>query len=135
MVIDYCKNTEIYESINTGFRAAFMFIKNYNAKDFQEGKILIDGDRVYAIINQYQTCLPEEKDWETHQDYIDIHYIIDGKESFYWANKDRLASCMKCVLEKDCFIIAFPEDAHKPGCIINKPGVVKKIVVKVKVCE
>jgi YhcH/YjgK/YiaL family protein len=34
-------------------------------------------------------------------------------------------------VESGCFAVFFPEDAHKPGCLLEKALAVRKVVVKV----
>jgi YhcH/YjgK/YiaL family protein len=86
---------------------------------------------------------------EAHRKYLDIQYIVRGKEVMGWAD---LADCEivgEFNDEKDigrytgnfeflnihegmCYV-AFPEDAHMPGRHLDVPNDFVKIVVKLKV--
>ena len=40
----------------------------------------IDGDNLYATVSEYITKNEEDAKFEAHQKYIDIQYVISGKE-------------------------------------------------------
>lgn len=86
---------------------------------------------------------------EAHRKFLDIQYIVKGKEVVGWAD---LADCTlegEFNTEKDvgkysgdfeyltinegvCYV-AFPEDAHMPGRHLDVPNDFVKIVVKLEV--
>lgn len=86
---------------------------------------------------------------EAHRDYLDIQYIVKGKEVMGWAP---LADCQAegefntakdiglysgdfrflTIPEGICYV-AFPEDAHMPGRHLDVPNDFVKVVVKLKV--
>ena len=86
---------------------------------------------------------------EAHRQYLDIQYIVKGKEVMGWAD---LADCKPegefneakdvgkysgsfeymTINEGICYV-AFPEDAHMPGRHLDVPNDFVKVVVKLKV--
>ena len=149
MIVDAFKNRSNYIGIKDDISLAFKFIEDFNERELPIGRYDIQGDNVYAMVQSYDTLSQTEKEWETHKEYIDIQYIIDGNEKIYWMNMGGLQPCTKYDVEKDCtffkghegngialnkgdFMILFPEDAHKPGCTNFEKTNVKKIVIKVK---
>ena len=86
---------------------------------------------------------------EAHRNYLDIQYIVKGKEVMGWAD---LADCKlegefneakdvgkysgsfeyMTINEGICYV-AFPEDAHMPGRHLDVPNDFVKVVVKLKV--
>ena len=86
---------------------------------------------------------------EAHRKYLDIQYIVKGKEVMGWAD---LADCQlvgefnetkdvgkysgnfeyMTINEGVCYV-AFPEDAHMPGRHLDVPNDFVKVVVKLKV--
>ena len=86
---------------------------------------------------------------EAHRKYLDIQYIVKGKEVMGWAD---LADCKPegdfseekdigfysgdfefiTVNEGICYVV-FPEDAHMPSRHLDVPNDYVKIVVKLKV--
>lgn len=86
---------------------------------------------------------------EAHRNYLDIQYILRGKEVMGWAD---LADCTLegefnidgdigmysgefrylTIGEGMCYVV-FPEDAHMPGRHLDVPTDFTKIVIKLKV--
>lgn len=151
MIIDTLDNFERYLKMNSKFEKAFRFLTENKLENLDVGKHEIDGDEIYAIVQSYTTSLPDEKLWEAHKQYIDIQYIVAGRETIEWAPVDSLKILEVYSEEKDAaflgeeviwtsaqmkegyFGVYYPEDAHKPGCIFETSGPVKKIVIKIKI--
>lgn len=114
------------------------------------GRIELDGDRLFAMMQEYPTKPEKDCFWEAHRKYIDIQYICDGVEEIgyapltslkviepYDAGKDfvKLAGSGSILrMPAGMFAVFFPHDGHKPCMAAN--GVVapvRKIVVKVAV--
>ncbi|WP_160691429.1 YhcH/YjgK/YiaL family protein [Clostridium sp. C2-6-12] len=150
-----CGNITIeknYSSINKNFIKAFEFLKNNNLKELSIGKHEIEGEKIFALVQEYNTEKEEEKKWESHEKYIDIQLIVEGQEVMGYAPISYLNKEEDLRPEKDMifyeetskgsnikfindeYAIFFPEDAHKPGCALNECSKVRKIVVKVA-CE
>jgi YhcH/YjgK/YiaL family protein len=142
--VSYFKNKERWDK-------AFNFLKSNDLSGLELKRYDIDGNNLYAPVSEYLTKNEEDARYEAHQKYIDIQYVVSGKELIGVAPMSQ----KKDVLEPydgtkdiefltvtggenrpampDRFFIFFPEDAHRPGLkdIENSP--VRKIVVKVKV--
>ena len=48
--------------------------------DMPDGRVPIEGDDVFALIQSYGTAPSAEKRFESHRNYIDIQYIAAGHE-------------------------------------------------------
>ena len=88
--------------------------------------------------------------FEAHKNYVDIQYILSGKEymecakeenceikNAYDASRDiAFYTCEGYRQSLDCeegdFAVFFPHDIHKPGIKLWESGKVRKIVVKVR---
>jgi biofilm protein TabA len=118
----------------------------------ETGKYAIDGDQVFAIVNEYTTKPLSECDPESHRAYADIQLMISGAEKFgYSPLTDQIAStpydpekdvAFYTLAEEDLsfitlqpgqFIIFFPTDIHQPEVFTRQPELVKKVVIKVAV--
>ena len=86
MIFDNIKNKELYLSINDGFKAGFDFIEKAIKENLPVGKYEIDGKKVWASVQEYLS--KDEAKAEAHRNYIDIQYIVSGKESMLNANID-----------------------------------------------
>jgi YhcH/YjgK/YiaL family protein len=130
---------------------AFAYLKETNLDSIAPGKYSIDGDNVYATVIVGKTKAFEDKNWEAHRKYIDIQYVINGKEKMgvapsspaivleeYNETEDvelymiAKTDCKFYKAEPGIFFIFFPEDAHQPGIKIEGYDSDKKMVIKVK---
>lgn len=148
MVYDNIDNVKIYENLHKGFKKAFEFLSNY--KDMPSGRVVIDGDDVYAIVNNdYKLKAIDNTRYEAHKKYIDIQYIIKGTEKFGVQDVAGLKENTKYDETKDIaffdgkdgnlitlsekqFIIIYPHEAHLPACKDNKEQT-SRIIIKVKI--
>lgn len=87
--------------------------------------------------------------YEAHQNYIDLHYIVEGVEGIATADCASLTVIEAYDGEKDIlflsgeedgryylkpgqFMVCFPNDAHKVGMMADAPAPIRKIVFKIK---
>jgi len=121
------------------------------AENLPLGKYNLDDEELYAVVQGYETKLPENGKFEGHNKYIDIQYLISGIEAVQIVDIERLTPATEydsendftlyidceisnfCVLRAGEYGIFFTHDLHKPGLAYKNPAKVKKIVVKVKI--
>ena len=142
--ISYFRNKERWNK-------AFIFLKSSDLTALELKRYDIEGDNLYAPVSEYLTKNEEDARYEAHQKYIDIQYVVSGKELIGVAP----VSQKKDVLEAydstkdiefltvtggenrpalpDKFFIFFPDDAHRPGLKDGENSPVRKVVVKVKI--
>ena len=115
------------------------------------GRNEIDGDDVFANVQEYDTVAASEKQLEAHRGYYDVQFVVSGQELLQYAQLNGLPECQpfdeendfglyetpeQCtnvVLRAGDLAVLAPEDAHKPGCTLgSEPCHVRKIVVKVR---
>ena len=149
MIKDSIKNAEIYFSINSEVKKAFLYLKKNDLTTIQNGKYEIEQDKIFLIVQEYKTKNKENSQLESHKKYIDIQFIIKGEEQLGYTNIDNTNISIPYNEEKDImflngncdflkakqgdFIIFFPHDAHMPSIATDKPSYVKKAVIKIKV--
>ncbi len=150
MIVDVLGNSARYEGLHEGFKAAFEFLKKAHENFPELGRYEIDGDKVFALAQEYDTIPGDECKWEAHKKYIDIQFIHDGSEVICWDNianlpagevfdevKDRYLykapGTSPSVLNGGTFAIYWPEDIHRPKEMNGAPCHLKKVVVKVLV--
>lgn len=150
MIVDVLKNSGRYIGLNPGFSKAFAFLEAAQKELPEVGRHEIDGDKVYAIVQQYDTVPAAATKWEAHKKYIDIQFILSGTEIISWDTIENLPEGVTFNEEKDCFVyigedknpvelhagtfaIYFPEDLHRPKEQYKASSPVTKIVVKVLV--
>ena len=57
--------------------------------------------------------------------------VADGKEEGDIYFYDDVGDESFLIATKGCYNIFFPNDIHRPGCMVDHPGKVRKVVVKV----
>ncbi len=149
MLVTALKTAEDNDYLNERMKKAFSFLRDTDLQALPCGRHDIDGDLVFANVMEYDTVPADQKDLEAHRLYYDVQYVVEGHEALYYAPLEGLAEA-SAFNEQDDFglyktpafasciymkagelVIAAPEDAHKPGCCIDEPCHVKKVVVKV----
>ena len=69
----YFRNTARWEK-------AFKFLKNNDLAKLELKRYDIDGDDLFATVSEYMSKNEETTKFEAHRKYIDIQYVISGKE-------------------------------------------------------
>ena len=146
MITDAMTNSHLYSVLNPKLRRAFDYIQQADVSTMSVGKHVIDGEDIYALVQEYDTRPQEEGAWEAHRRYIDLQYVIRGVEQFGYAHIGNLAPGEYDAakdwlplfgegdffrLQEGYFAIFMPEDAHMPGLAAGSRMAVKKLVVKI----
>ena len=149
MIKDKLENAKIYYSISENLKKGLEWLKNTDKSKLENRRYDIDGDSVYASVQEYET--KDNANYEAHRKYIDIQYLVYGVEKVGVTNISNCKTCIEYDVQRDLeffdiicdeefvelsnnqFVILFPHDAHKPSITLNDKMVVKKIVVKVAI--
>ena len=144
MIICPWKDIKKYAALLPGIEEAFDAV---NALETYEAKTYpLSGENRFFVATG-TTKAPDLA--EAHRKYLDIQYIVKGKEVMGWADladsrlegefneeKDigRYSADFSYVTipEGICYV-AFPEDVHMPGRHLDVPNDFVKVVVKLKV--
>ncbi len=149
MIIDSLDNVKHYRSLSERLKKAFEFLEETDFEQIEPGKYNVDGDEIFAIVSEYNTKEKPDARPEAHERYIDIQYVVKGKEYMGYALLEDQEPSVPYNPEKDVvfyhadvdyttvsegmFAVFFPTDVHAPGAMIEKSEPVKKVVVKVLV--
>ena len=135
------------------FAKALAFLAREDLAGLAPGRHEIDGDEVFANVQELVTVPAGEKNYEAHRRYADIHYVISGTELIGVAPVGECAPVGEfseaddfglfapggreswVVVRPGELVVTPPCDAHKPGCCPcgTEPAPLKKICVKVLV--
>ena len=152
MILDLLKNAKKYAGIHPGVDRALEEMKRFTPDNYGDGRVEVDGDNVFLLLNNYETHPKSESMAEAHRKYIDVMYMVEGSETIYVKNVEKL----RCIteeyteenealiaktdddatavrLETGYFVVLFPQDAHSPACDADGKQTVKKIIGKVRV--
>jgi YhcH/YjgK/YiaL family protein len=144
LAISYFRHKERWDK-------AFTFLKDNDLINMEVKRYDLDGDNLYAPVSEYITKNEEDARYEAHQKFIDIQYVISGRELIgiapmslkkeilepYNEVKDIMFLSVSQIINfkasPDRFFIFFPDDVHRPGLKDGENSQVRKVVVKVKI--
>lgn len=135
-------------------REALAYIRDNKLAEAEPGTIELQGRDLFINIEENDMAPREERKPEAHRKYLDIQLVLEGAESIgvavtdegnkvhheYDENKDIMffedahKENMIDLFPGD-FVILFPEDIHRPRCLVkgSKSGASKKAIVKMKI--
>ncbi len=141
-----------YDYLSDKFAKVYAFLRENDLAALPVGNIQLDGNDIYAMVQSYTTMGPDECKFESHRNYFDLQYVVEGEELFGYAPVSTLEPCMEydpnrdlifynepelsgaTILKAGDFAIVAPEDGHAPRRMTaNGPCPIKKIVVKIKI--
>ncbi len=152
MLVGNINHIDTYQSLLTHpvWRKSLEWLRR-EAATMPDGEYEIAGRDIFAIVQTLTTIPRNEGIFEAHQQYIDIHYCLEGEEIIEWAPVDTLTPRGDFNTEKDyghyevpehtvrthftpgIFGIYLPADAHMPKIAVAEGAPLKKVVVKVSV--
>ncbi len=148
MILGTLQDIDRYAGLHPAFPRVFTFLRDSALQTLPPGRTEVDGDTLYAMASAGPGKTIAEARLEVHRRYIDVHYLIAGKESIGWKDLRRCQEVESVYDEEKDFhlfsddpslwvtvhpgavLIFFPEDAHAP---LVSSGTVQKVVVKVRV--
>ncbi len=152
MIVSDLEHIEHQVPMTPLLKKAVDFLRQRDVQNLPEGKVEIDGERVFAVVQRYETVSAAEPKFEYHRKYIDVQFIGSGQEMIGWAPAERMAITeaydpdkdiafgtvprhlwMPLLLQSGQAAVLWPEDAHAPKLAPRTPSAVMKIVVKIAV--
>jgi YhcH/YjgK/YiaL family protein len=150
MILDLLANASLYRGLPPGLVQALDFLQATDLVALPLGKTVIDGERLFALVQEYTPKPPALGKYEAHRRYWDVQYVARGIERMGWNTLDRMTVSEPHNPERDVafftgsgnwfyvpegtFAIFGPSDVHMPGVAIEgcSSTPVRKIVVKVE---
>jgi biofilm protein TabA len=149
MVVTDLDHVSEQVALTPTIKKALAFLGQMRYPGPKDGRIEIDGDKVYAIIQTYQTLTTGDLRVEAHRRYIDLHYIASGFECIAcapaklvqsptaydesidaWFGMAPLEVTTLVRLSAKQVAVFYPTDAHAPKLAVGQPARVTKVVVK-----
>lgn len=149
MIYDHLSNISLYKGLSDDIYAGLAFLQQAKP-DIANGVYELN-PRVKAIVSEYETKSVNEYGYEAHRRFIDIQYVLCGTEKVCCLPVGRLKETkpynseveaafykaeekpQEMIIGNGYFTIFFPQDGHMPQLCIEKPQMVKKVVVKVEI--
>jgi biofilm protein TabA len=148
MILDTLAQADRYAALHPLFARAFEFLRSTDLDALAPGMHTIQGEQLFAIVEDCAGRTRAEAKLECHRRYIDIQLVLEGVDEMGWKP---LAECVDPATDHDgardirffndapsswiatppgSFCLFFPEDAHAP---LVSAGRVRKVVVKIAV--
>ena len=137
------------ENVTTAQQKVIDYLKNHDLVSMAKGSHPIDGENFFVNIIEYETTDENNRIWEAHKSYLDIHVVATGVERIYhnfienmkigdYHEQDdylEISGTKENTINlfPNQLLIFHPEDAHKTGVKADKEMTVKKGVFKVKI--
>ena len=147
MIFGNIKNLHEYDYLPVDIKKCFEYAASNTLLDFEKGSYKIDGNNLFVNIVEYETIDVENRFWEAHKNYLDLHLMLAGKEQIdvnFIGNMEEKEFVEKddflplegdknghVILEKDDFLICYPNDAHRTAVKVNNPKKIKKAIFKI----
>lgn len=149
MIFDTIENLKSYRGLHEKLDYAIDVIMEGRISLDGSGRVEISDSDLFYFVQKYVSKDESQVDLETHEKYIDIQWMIQGKEYIGYANVEKVKPKTEyndvddiqfhegdydmLLLNAGSFAVFFPQDAHKPCIQCNAPEDIKKIVVKIPV--
>jgi len=149
VIQDSLQNWRKYVPESSQFAKAFRFLEQFDP-NVHSGTINLDGEDVYAMVQEYDTRPLDKCNFEAHRDYADIQYIYEGGEGVGWRPLEGMELKEPFDVERDkgyyvrpdtyevlrampgTFSIFLFEDAHQPCMTLEDHSHVRKVTIKVR---
>ena len=150
MIVDRIENAHLYTGLPGKIANALQIPRDNKLAEKENGRYNVDGDNLYYLVQRYETKPTEQGKLEAHKKYTDIQFVAAGEELLGFAPLENLETktpydeagdytfykvperITNVNLQTGMFCVLFPQDGHMPGCQLNGPSNVVKVVVKLK---
>ena len=150
MIADKITNIREYPILKKDADLICAFIEKDRQENLEDGSYELDGDRLFASVQCYETRERSEGMIEAHDIYCDLQYIVKGEEYIYWSPLEELPLLEdrrpgedivfydgkevtgRTLLKAGMFGFYFPTDGRMPGITVKESTSMKKIVFKIR---
>ncbi|HUE73204.1 MAG TPA: YhcH/YjgK/YiaL family protein [Pirellulaceae bacterium] len=149
MILDKLTSADQYKTLHPRIAAALDWLKKTDLAALPLGKTVIDGEHLFALVQEYTPKEPELLKYEAHRRYWDVQVVVSGSERMGWAHLSQMTVSEPHDEARDVafyrgdgqfvlvpagfFTIFSPHDVHMPGVAAEPLGPVRKVVVKVEI--
>lgn len=149
MIFGNIRNLEEFSYLEKGILECFAYARENDLLAFERGSHEIDGERFFVNIVEYTTTGVENRFWEAHKNYLDIHLMLQGEEKIdlnfiqnmgikeFVEEEDFLPmegeKNASVVLRNGDFLVCYPSDGHRTAVAVSEPVKIKKAIFKVRI--
>lgn len=149
MIFGNIEHLNEYSFLGQAVKDCFAYAASHDLEAMDTGSYEIDGTRLLVNIAQYTTTTVQNRFWEAHRQYLDLHLMLCGSEQIdvnFITNMEQDAYQEKAdflpleggknssvILQKGDFLICFPSDGHRTALQVNAPETIKKAIFKIRI--
>ena len=149
MIFGNLQNLGEYPFLDAQIRECFAYAEAHDLMGFEKCSHAIDGERLFVNIVEYTTTTPENRFWEAHRDYLDLHLMLRGAEQIdlnfiqnmeqkeYIPQDDFLPmdgeKNSAVILRDGDFLVCYPSDGHRTAVAVGEPAAIKKAIFKIRI--
>ena len=149
MVFGNIRDLKDFGYLEENVRKCFDYAREHDLLSYEKGSHPIDGDELFVNIVEYETTPPENRFWEAHRQYLDLHFMlrgpeqidvnfIDNMEQKEFVEKDDFLPLegdpnSHVVLNAGDFLLCYPADAHRTAVQVGAPATIKKAIFKIRI--
>ena len=149
MIYGNIQNLKEYPFLDSQIKECFEYAASHDLVEFETKFHYIDGERLYVNIAEFTTTTPEERPWEAHKKYLDIHMVLRGAEQIDLAFVENMTEKeyveendfvsldgeknSSVTLRQGDFLICYPSDAHRTAIAVGASENIKKAIFKVRI--
>lgn len=149
MVFGNIRDLKDFGYLEENVRKCFDYAREHDLLSYEKGSHPIDGDELFVNIVEYETTTPENRFWEAHRQYLDLHFMlrgpeqidvnfIDNMEQKEFVEKDDFLPLegdpnSHVILNAGDFLLCYPADAHRTAVQVGAPAAIKKAIFKIRI--
>lgn len=151
MIIGHLHQARTRQSTaETDIELALQHLRDTDYNNIAPGKYPIDGERMFAIVQDPITQSWDSDLPEFHARHIDVQYLLSGEEALgFLPGNPSLVPCDDFLKERDIafvpaqlnetrivltpgmYAVFFPGELHRPCRAVNQSMPIKKVVIKI----
>lgn len=147
MIFGNINHLEEFGFLENSVKKCFAYLKDHDLASYEKGTHEIDGERLFVNVVEYTTTAAENRFWEAHKDYLDVHVMLKGQEQIdvnfiqnmelkEYVKKDDFLPMegeknASVVLREGDFLVCYPSDGHRTAVQVEEPETIKKGIFKV----
>lgn len=150
MIVDSLSTISQHPGLDAGLQRCLYQILKYDLFQLEPGTYPIQENLLQLKIVDRQLAIPEEKHYEVHKQFLDIHIPLSASEAIgYISPTAEISGSVPfdeqqdvafieetyrpswLVLAPGDLVIIFPGEWHKPCCTLASSSVLRKAMVKI----
>ena len=147
----FCNHLEhrMHASVPAELRSALGLLPDL--AQLTPGRYPINGDKMFALVQEMDTSLAPNSRFEAHELYLDVQYLVSGLERIDYLPQSSEARLLEdhrterdiafyatsepasqLILRPGMFAVFYPGELHRPGCAAGAPAKIRKVVLKIR---